>query len=73
MTGWADSSGEGVTKALDLLYSYDQTGPVKEGFGDVNRGYYKNPEVDRLIDEALATMDVDKRAELVRKVWENLL
>jgi peptide/nickel transport system substrate-binding protein len=70
MTGWADSSGEGVTMAADLLYSYDQTGPVKEGFGDVNRGYYKNPEVDRLIDEALATKDVDKRAELVKKVWE---
>jgi len=70
MTGWADSSGEGVTLAADLLYSYDQKGPVKEGFGDVNRGFYKNSQVDKLIDQALATKDVNKRAELVKKVWE---
>lgn len=70
MTGWADSSAEGVTLASDLLYSHDQNGPVKEGYGGVNRGYYKNEAVDALIDEALATSDIDERAALIRQVWQ---
>ncbi len=70
MTGWSDSSAEGVTLASDLLYSHDQTGPVKEGYGGVNRGYYKNEAVDALIDEALATSDMEDRAALIREVWQ---
>ena len=70
MTGWADSGGEGVLLASDLLYSHDQTGPVKEGFGGVNRGYYKNEKIDGLIEKALATKDVVKRDELVQEIWK---
>jgi len=70
MSGWSDSSGEGVTLASDLLYSHNQDSPVKEGFGGVNRGYYKNEEVDALIDEALATREVEKRDELIQEVWK---
>jgi len=70
MSGWADGSGEGVTLAADLLYSHDQTGPVKKGFGGVNRGYYKNETVDALIDEALATREVEQRDELIQEVWK---
>lgn len=70
MTGWADSGGDSTLQALDCIYSYNQDGPVKEGFGGVNRGYYVNPKTDELIDEALATTDVEKRAEILREVWK---
>ncbi len=70
MTGWSDSSGEGATLASDLLYSHDQTGPIKEGFGGVNRGYFKNEKVDSLIEEALATKEVEKRDELIQEAWK---
>ncbi|MDU4890220.1 MAG: ABC transporter substrate-binding protein [Clostridium sp.] len=70
MTGWADSGGESALMALDLLYSMKQEGPVKEGYGGVNRGYYLNPEVDALIDEAMATADYDERAKVMQKIWK---
>lgn len=63
MTGWADSAGEGVILAKDLLY----TNGVKDGYGGVNRGRYTNAEVDKLIDQAMSETDEAKRAELVAK------
>ncbi|WP_432665584.1 ABC transporter substrate-binding protein [Wukongibacter baidiensis] len=61
MTGWADSGGEGAILLKDLLYTYG----LKEGYGNVNRGYYTNPKLDELIDKAYQTSDVDERAKLV--------
>lgn len=71
MTGWADSAGESVLLAKDLLYSYGHDGkPVKAGFGEVNRGYYVNPEVDRLIDKALTSNSFEERGTLMKQVWQ---
>lgn len=70
MTGWSDSGGESALIGLDMLYSITQNGEVKPGYGGVNRGYYCNPEVDRLIDEAIATGDPAQRGEIMKKAWQ---
>lgn len=69
MTGWADSAGEGSLMALDCIYSMTQKGYVKQSYGGVNRGYYQNPEVDKLIDQALATPDPAARDKITQKAW----
>lgn len=61
MTGWSDSSGEGLSLVNDLLYTYD----LDRGVGTVNRGHYSNAEVDALVDKAGVEMDAVKRAEYV--------
>lgn len=69
-SGWSDPSGESVVYAQDLLYSTTLQKKTKEGFGAANRGYYNNPEVDKLIDQALETPNWEKRDALMRKVWQ---
>lgn len=61
MTGWSDSSSEGLTLVNDLLYTYD----LERGVGTVNRGHYSNSQVDALIDKARVELDSEKRAEYV--------
>lgn len=61
MTGWADSSGEGLSLLQDMLYTFDR----EAGVGTVNRGHYSNAEVDALIDQAFNELDETKRGELV--------
>lgn len=69
-SGWADSGGEGALIALDMIYSMKPGEYVKHGWGGVNRGYYSNPEVDKLIEEAMSTVDADKRSALVQQAWK---
>jgi peptide/nickel transport system substrate-binding protein len=38
--------------------------------GASNRGRYSNPQVDKLINDALATVDDKKRAELLARATE---
>lgn len=70
MTGWSDSSGEALTMARDLLYSNSQSGWMKVGYGEINRGYYQNEEIDQLIDKASATKDKEERDQIVQKIWQ---
>lgn len=70
MTGWADSGGESALMGLDLVYSMSQDGYMKQGYGGVNRGYYQNPEVDKLVDMAIATADPGERSKIMQKVWK---
>lgn len=70
MTGWADSGGESALMGLDLVYSMSQDGYIKDNYGGVNRGYYQNPEVDKLVDQAIATADSDERDKIMQKVWQ---
>ncbi|MEW8974313.1 MAG: ABC transporter substrate-binding protein [Tissierellaceae bacterium] len=70
MTGWADSGGESALMGLDLVYSMSQDGYIKENYGGVNRGYYQNPEVDRLVDQAIATADEEERDKIMQQVWK---
>ncbi|HPE66020.1 MAG TPA: ABC transporter substrate-binding protein, partial [Synergistales bacterium] len=66
----SDSGGESALIGLDMLYSITQNGEVKPGYGGVNRGFYCNPEVDKLIDEAIATGDPAQRGEIMKKAWQ---
>jgi peptide/nickel transport system substrate-binding protein len=61
MTGWSDSSGEGLTLANDLLHTYD----LEKGVGTVNRGHYSNTEIDAILAKANVELDADKRAEYI--------
>jgi peptide/nickel transport system substrate-binding protein len=70
MTGWADSGGESALMGLDLVYSMSQDGYIKDNYGGVNRGYYQNSEVDKLVDQAIATADSDERDKIMQKVWQ---
>jgi len=70
MTGWADSGGESTLMGMDMIYSKNQDGPVKDGFGGVNRGFYTNTEVDALVDEAMSTIDEVKRDALMQEAWK---
>lgn len=70
MTGWADGGGESTLMGMDMIYSNSQSGATKEGFGGVNRGYYTNDKVDVLIDEAMGTIDSEKRDELMKEAWQ---
>lgn len=61
MTGWADSTGEGLSLLRDLHYTYN----LEKGLGTVNRGHYSNTEVDAIIDKASLELDAVKRAEYI--------
>ncbi len=61
MTGWSDSSVEGLTLANDLLHTYD----LEKGVGTVNRGHYSNTEIDAILAKANVELDADKRAEYI--------
>jgi len=54
--------------ALTRFFHSNQTAPV-----GVNWSYYSNPEVDKLIDEALATFDATKQDTLMAKVHEKVV
>lgn len=70
MTGWADSGGEGALIALDMIYSMSQDGYIKDSYGGVNRGYYQNPEVDKLIDKGMSTSDPEERDKIIQEAWK---
>ncbi len=55
---------------MDCIYSMKPGEYVKQGWGGVNRGYYQNPEVDKLIEEAMQTVDAEKRSDLVKRAWK---
>ena len=66
LVGWGAGTGEASSPLKSLLHTYDK----ERGFGASNRGRYSNPEVDKLIEEALATIDDTKRADLLAKATE---
>ena len=66
LVGWGSGTGEASSPLRSLIHTYDKD----KGFGASNRGRYSNPEADVLIEEALATVDDAKRAELLAKATE---
>jgi peptide/nickel transport system substrate-binding protein len=54
--------------ALTRFFHSNQAAPV-----GVNWSYYSNPEVDKLIDEALATFDAAKQDALMARVHEKVV
>ncbi|MEM9028496.1 MAG: ABC transporter substrate-binding protein [Pseudomonadota bacterium] len=66
LVGWGAGSGEASSPLKSLLHTYDRS----RGFGASNRGRYSNPEVDKLLEEALSTVDDAKRQDLLAKATE---
>ena len=69
LVGWGAGSGEASSPLKSLIHTYDK----ERGFGASNRGRYSNPEVDQLIEEALATVDDTKRANLLAEATEKAI
>ena len=57
LVGWGAGTGEVSSPLKSLVATFDKA----KGMGTANRGRYSNPELDKAIDEALATVDDDKR------------
>lgn len=66
LVGWGAGSGEASSPLKSLIATYNKD----KGMGTANRGRYSNPEVDKLIEDALATVDDAKRQDLLAKATE---
>ncbi len=66
LVGWGSGTGEASSALKALLATYDKS----KGLGAANRGRYSNPEVDKLIEAALAEVDDPKRAALLGKATD---
>ena len=66
LVGWGAGSGEASSPLKSLIHTHDPS----RGFGASNRGRYSNPEVDAVIEEALATVEDATRANLLAKATE---
>lgn len=64
ISAWSVYTGEGISMMNQHCYTYDQ----EKGTGNANRGHYSNPEVDKLINEAMQESDKERRAELTRQI-----
>ena len=60
LVGWGSGTGEPSSPLRSLLGTYDKT----KGWGSSNRGLHSNPKMDKVLDQALATVDDAKRAAL---------
>lgn len=66
LAGWGAGTGETSGSLRSLMGTFDKS----KGSGAANRGRYSNPEFDAVLDQALATVDDKKRAELLGKASE---
>ena len=66
LVGWSAGTGEASDSLRTLVHSFDKD----RGFGASNRGRYSNPEVDKLIQQAITTVDDEKRQALLAKATE---
>ncbi|MEK9754153.1 MAG: ABC transporter substrate-binding protein [Rhodospirillaceae bacterium] len=66
LVGWGSGTGESSSPLRSLLGTYDKT----KGWGPANRGLYSNPKMDKVLDQALSTVDDAKRAALLAQATE---
>ena len=66
LVGWGAGSGEASSPLKSLIHTYDKA----RGFGASNRGRHSDPVIDKLIEDALATVDDKKRQDLLAKATE---
>lgn len=66
LVGWGSDTGETSSPLKTLLGTFDK----EKGRGAANRGRYSNPEFDKVVDQALATVDDAKRQDLLAKASE---
>ena len=69
MSGWDVPAGDAGSMYGALFYTRDK----KEGYGQVNRGSYSNPEVDALVDKADATPSIEERDQYLQEATKLLL
>lgn len=69
MSGWDVPAGDAGSMYGALFYTRDK----KEGYGQVNRGSYSNPEVDALVDQADATPSIEERDRLLQEATKILM
>ncbi len=63
LAGWGSGTGEMSSPLRALVATQDK----EKGYGGTNRGRYSNPDLDALIDQALATVDDDKREKILQQ------
>ena len=66
LVGWGSGTGEASSPLKSLIHTYDKS----RGFGASNRGRYSNAKVDKMIEDALATVDDAKRQDLLATATE---
>jgi peptide/nickel transport system substrate-binding protein len=66
LVGWGSGTGEASSPLKSLIATFDRD----KGMGASNRGRYSNPQVDKLINDALATVEDAKRADLLAHATE---
>ncbi len=66
LVGWGSDTGETSSPLKSLLGTFDKD----KGTGTANRGRYANPALDKLVADALATVDDAKRQDLLAKASE---
>ena len=66
LVGWGSGTGEASSPLKSLLATFNR----EKGMGPSNRGRYSNPEVDKLINDALATVEDAKRQDLLARATE---
>ena len=66
LVGWGSGTGEPSSPLRSLLATYDKS----KGWGTANRGRYSNKKLDKLLGQALRTVDDKKRSELLQQATE---
>ena len=66
LVGWGAGTGEASSPLKSLIASFDR----EKGTGPSNRGRYSNKEVDKLIGDAVVTIDDKKRQDLLARATE---
>ncbi|UCE31934.1 MAG: ABC transporter substrate-binding protein [Burkholderiales bacterium] len=66
LAGWGAGSGEASSPLRSLIHTYDRS----KGMGAANRGRHSNAEVDKVIQQALVTVDDARRAALLAQATE---
>jgi peptide/nickel transport system substrate-binding protein len=69
LLGWGTESGEQGSSLRSLLATFD----AARGMGVTNRGRYSNPEFDKMVTDALVTMDDRKREGLIQAAAEKAM
>jgi len=69
MSGWDVPAGDAGSMYGALFY----TRGVKDGYGQVNRGSYSNPEMDALVDKADATQSLEQRDQYLQEATKILM
>ena len=66
LVGWGSDTGDVSSPLKSLLATYSK----EKGMGSANRGRYSNPKMDKVLEQALATVDDGKREALLQQAVE---